>query len=71
MKVLMRDIREGERHGKAKRKAERPVCNEGGGDADDSFFQSSDFDGVDSGYRGESEGVDDGKEVHRSKAIST
>jgi len=39
MKVLMRDIREDERHGKAESKAERPVCNGGGGDADGSFFQ--------------------------------
>jgi len=39
MKVLMRDICEGERHGKAESKVERPVCNGGGGDAGGSFFQ--------------------------------
>lgn len=71
MKVLMRDICEGERHGKAESKVERPVCNGGGGDAGGSFFQWPDFDDIDPDYRGESEGVDDDKEVHRSKAIST
>jgi len=39
MKVLMRDIREGERHRKIKSEVERPVCNGGGGDAGGSFFQ--------------------------------